>query len=400
MRFWALCVGVGVALAGSADVSLADTSCRTESFRDFIAGVQQEAAAQGVSPKAVAALDGIEPDPSVIKSDRGQGVFTQTFLTFSDRMISPARLEKGQAMMRKYAPIFAQVEEKYGVPAPVITALWGLETDFGGYTGNFSTLRSLATLSYDCRRPDFFRPQLIYALKLVDEGDLTPAQMKGAWAGEIGQTQFMPKDYVERAVDFDGDGRRDLLNSIPDALASTGNFLQQIGWQRDQPWLEEVRVPAEMPWEDASIDITHPRSEWASRGVTLASGAPLPADDLQASLILPMGRLGPAFLAYPNFMVFRTWNEAGVYSTTAAYFAARLAGAPAVRRGEATPALGPNDMAELQRLLHQHGFDVGEIDGKLGNQTRAGVRQAQLKVGLPADAYPTAELIRRLKVTE
>src|SRR5262249_46173889 len=159
-----------------------------------------------------------------------------------------------------------QVEEKYGVPAPVITALWGLETDFGGFTGNFSTLRSLATLSYDCRRPDFFRPQLIYALKLVDEGDLTPAQMKGAWAGEIGQTQFMPKDYFERSVDFDGDGKRDLLNSIPDALGSTGNFLQQIGWQRGQPWLEEVRVPAEMAWEDASIDVTHPRSEWAARG--------------------------------------------------------------------------------------------------------------------------------------
>lgn len=398
MRLTETMLGAALLLALAASQASAD-NCRTEGFREFIRGVQAEAVSQGVSPRAAAVLDTIEPDPAVVKSDRGQGVFAQSFLQFSDRMISPARLENGERLMRRYAPIFDSVEQRYGVPAPAITALWGLETDFGGYTGNFSTLRALATLSYDCRRPDFFRPQLLFALRLVEEGDLKPSEMKGAWAGEIGQTQFMPKDYFEKAIDFDGDGRRDLLGSIPDALASTGNFLQQLGWQRGQPWLEEVRVPADLPWDQADVKISHPRSEWGRWGVVGANGAPLPSDDLPASLILPMGRLGPAFLAYPNFMVFRAWNEAGVYSTTAAYFAARLAGAPAVQRGQANP-LQQDDMADLQRLLHQHGFDVGEIDGKLGNATRAGVKQAQLKVGLPADSYPTSELIRRLRVTE
>ena len=222
--------------------------------------------------------------------------------------------------------------------------------------------------------------------------------MVGAWAGELGQMQFMPRHYLDYGVDFDGDGRRDLLHSTPDALASAANLLAGQGWQRGQPWLQEVRVPAEMPWEQADISIRQPRSQWARWGVTLANGQPLPADGVATSLILPMGRLGPAFLAYQNFQSFLKWNDSLVYSTTAAYFATRLAGAGAVRRGNGVPpALGMQDVRVMQQLLSRGGHPVGELDGKVGLKTRAAVRAAQIKFGLPADSYPSAELLTRLR---
>jgi hypothetical protein len=221
--------------------------------------------------------------------------------------------------------------------------------------------------------------------------------MVGAWAGEIGQTQFSPSAYFKYALDGDGDGRRDLIHSGPDALASSANLLAKEGWRRGEPWLSEVRLPADLPWDQADLDIKHPRSQWARWGVTSANGSPLPADAMTAALLLPMGRLGPAFLAYHNFGVFLKWNESLVYATTAAYYAARLAGAPAVHRGRGQPeALSAAQISELQRLLAKQGAAVGKIDGKLGMQTRKGVKAAQMKLGLPADSYPTAELIARL----
>jgi Transglycosylase SLT domain/Putative peptidoglycan binding domain len=259
-------------------------------------------------------------------------------------------------------------------------------------------LRSVLTLAYDCRRPDMFREELIYALKVVQRGDLTPAQMVGAWAGEIGQTQFSPSAYFKYAVDYDGDGRADLIHSAPDVIASSANMLAKSGWKRGEPWLQEVRVPANLPWDQADLAIKHPRSQWAKWGVTLANGSALPSDELPASLVLPMGRLGPAFLAYENFNAFREWNQSLVYATTAAYLATRLAGAPKVRPGSgAPPTPTAQQVLELQHLLVRHGYDVGKADGKLGLTTRAAVKQAQLKLGVPADSYPTAELIARLR---
>jgi hypothetical protein len=258
-------------------------------------------------------------------------------------------------------------------------------------------LRSLLTLAYDCRRSEMFREELIYALKVVQRGDLAPAQMVGAWAGEIGQTQFSPQAYFKYAVDFDGDGRRDLIRSVPDVLASSANLLAQNGWKRGQPWLQEVRVPASLPWDQADLAIKHPRSQWARWGVTQANGSALPNDALPASLLLPMGRLGPAFLAYENFNAFLEWNQSLVYATTAAYLATRLAGAGKVHPGNGTPAtLTAGQVAELQRILTRQGYDVGKVDGKLGLATRGGVKQAQLKLGMPADSFPTPELIARL----
>jgi hypothetical protein len=203
---------------------------------------------------------------------------------------------------------------------------------------------------------------------------------------------------LKNGVDYDGDGRRDIIRSMPDTLATAANFLKNLGWQRGQPWLQEVRVPANLKWEEADLTIQHPRSQWVAWGVTPAHGR-LPADNMQASLLLPMGRFGPAFLAYPNFKAFLGWNSAMVYSTTVAYFATRLAGAPPVSRGSANVVtLEPAQISELQRLLTRHGYDVGEIDGKFGTLTRVAVKQAQLKAGLPADSYPTIELIEKLRV--
>ncbi|MYZ50412.1 lytic murein transglycosylase [Propylenella binzhouense] len=379
---------------GAASPGLAQT-CGTGDFDGWLRGIRQEAAAAGVSERGLAGLDGVRFDPSIVKRDRGQGVFAQSFLEFAGRMVAKYRLDQGAKLMRQHAATFGRIEQQYGVPAPVITAFWGLETDFGANQGEFPTLTALATLAYDCRRPDLFRTQLVDALRIIDRGDLSPAEMTGAWAGEIGQMQFSPSDYLRYAVDADGDGRRDLRHDTADALASAANLLANAGWRRGEPWLEEVRVPQQLPWDQAGLTIRHPRSQWAAWGVAGRDG-PLPADALPAALVLPMGRNGPAFLAYPNFDAFLDWNQSLVYATTAAYFATRLAGAPPVSKGRGAEAMSSAEVKALQRLLANLGYDVGKADGVIGSGTRAAVRDVQIKLGLPADAWPTAELLRRL----
>jgi lytic murein transglycosylase len=371
---------------------------RTMTFERWLEDFKREAVEQGVSRQvADSALAGVTPDPGIVRRDHGQGVFSQSFLQFAGRMADGYRVGTGAAKLKQHAATLARAEKEFGVPPQVIVSLWALETDFGIDNGTLPVLRSLLTLAYDCRRPEMFREELTYALKVVQRGDLSPSQMIGAWAGEIGQTQFSPSAYFKYAVDYDGDGRRDLIHSAPDVIASTANLLVQNGWKRGQPWLQEVRVPASLPWEEADLKVKHPRKQWASWGVTQANGAPLPNDDLPASLLLLMGRQGPAFLAYENFNVFLEWNQSLVYATTAAYLATRLAGAGKARAGSPPPTLSAPQVLELQTLLARHGYDIGgKADGKLGLATRAAVRQAQLKLGLPADSYPTAELIARL----
>jgi lytic murein transglycosylase len=387
-------------LAGAlATPAWAAAACRSNTpFERWLDDFKREAVAQGVSRSVVdSALAGVTFDPAIVSKDRGQGVFQQSFLQFAGRMADSYRVPSGAAKLKQHAALMARIEEKFGVPPQPVVAFWALETDFGGNNGNLPVLRSLLTLAYDCRRSEMFREELIYALKVVQRGDLPPGQMVGAWAGEIGQTQFSPQAYFKYAVDFDGDGRRDLIRSVPDVLASSANLLAQNGWKRGQPWLQEVRVPANLPWDQADLAIKHPRSQWARWGVTQANGSALPNDSLPASLLLPMGRLGPAFLAYENFHAFLEWNQSLVYATTAAYLASRLAGAPKVHPGNGAPAtLTAAQVSELQRILTRQGYDVGKVDGKLGLATRAGVKQAQLKLGLPADSYPTADLIARL----
>lgn len=377
----------------------AETCGKTQAgFDGFKKMVLEEAAGRGISEVALNELRATRYDPSVIKRDRAQNVFSQSFLEFQARMITNYRIKQGAALIKTHGRVFQAVEKQYGVPAPVITAFWALETDFGANIGDFPTLQALMTLAWDCRRPEKFRPQLIAALDLISRGDLTPEEMRGAWAGEIGQTQFMAYDYDESAIDFDGDGRRDLRTSIPDVIASTANLLRKHGWQPGQPWLQEVKVPADMAWDQADIAIQHPRAQWAKWGVTAVSGKNIKADNLPASLLLPMGRNGPAFLAYSNFTkTYLKWNESLVYSTTAAYLATRIAGAPAVSKGRAPIAsLDYDGMVELQKYLAAQGYDVGKIDGKLGKGTRAAVKDVQIKMGLPADSYPTQEFLAQL----
>jgi lytic murein transglycosylase len=308
------------------------------------------------------------------------------------------RIDGGILRIAKNRPMFQKIEQQFGVPGPVVAAFWALETDFGGFMGNLPTIKSVTSLAYDCRRPDLFRKQLLSALKIIERGDLTPEQMVGPFAGELGQFQFLPAHYLDYAVDFDGDGRRDLLRSAPDAVASAANYLSKIGWKRGQPWLEEVRAPANMDWAQADLTIQHPRTQWAKWGVARADGQPIAADAQVASLLLPMGRFGPAFLAYPNFQVFLEWNQSIVYSTSAAYLAMRIAGAPAMKRGTGPIApFASAQIRELQQLLARRGHDVGKIDGFLGLKSRAAVKAEQVKLGLAADSYPTPELVAKLQ---
>jgi lytic murein transglycosylase len=368
-------------------------------FGRWLQGFKKEAVAQGISPRNVSyALDGLRYDPATIAKDRGQGVFAQSFLQFSGRMVSANRLQVGAALLKKHSGVFARIQQEYGVPGPVLVAFWGLETDFGKVMGNMETMRSLATLSFDCRRPEEFQEQLLYALRVIERGDLSPQEMRGPAHGEVGQFQFQPKNYYEHAVDFDGDGRRDLIRSAPDSLASAANYLQSIGWRPNQPWLEQVRVPSDLPWDQADVTIKNPRAFWAQHGVTYLNGKALPADNVPVGLLLPMGRNGPAFLAYPNFDVYLEWNKSLVYSTTAAYYATRLAGGPALSRGNGpVDTLSLAETKEVQQQLAKRGFDVGKIDGVVGAASREAIRTMQVKYGLPADGYPSAELLGRLR---
>lgn len=395
---WSTTVLLAATLGGQA--AAAPTNCQNSgSFERWLDGVKQEAVANGISRQTLAsALPQMSYDAGIVRRDHGQGVFQQNFLQFSDRMVSRDRLSRGPQMMQRHAALFAKVEKQYGVPPQVLTAFWALESDFGADNGKFSILRAVTTLAYDCRRPDFFRTQMFDALRILERGDLTVSEMIGDWAGELGPLQFTPSDYYKYSVDYDGDGRRDLVHSVPDLLASGANFLVGLGWKRGEPWLQEVRAPDNLPWDQADLAIQQPRSRWVAWGVRAAHGAALPADNLPASLLLPMGRLGPAFLAYDNFKAFLGWNSAMVYATTAAYMATRLAGAPPVGRGNGTVVnLDPAQIREMQQLLVRHGFAKIDADGKLGLVTRAGVKAAQMKLGLPADSYPTAELVARLR---
>ena len=277
----------------------------------------------------------------------------------------------------------------------MLLAFWAFETDYGSFQGDFNTLDALVTLSHDCRRPELFRPQVFAALELYEKGNFDPARTTGAWAGEIGMVQMLPGDILENGVDGDGDGQVSLKTSVPDALMSGGKMLQHLGWRAGEPWLEEVQMPADFDWSQTGLQTVRPVQDWAALGVSARSGD-FARPDLPASILLPQGRKGPAFLAYPNFGVYFEWNQSFTYVLTAAYFATRLEGAPVFDAGNPAPGLSDNQMKALQRKLQARGHDVGEIDGILGAGTRAAVRAEQARLGLPVDAWPTAELLNRL----
>jgi lytic murein transglycosylase len=375
-------------------------NCRnTGAFEPWLATFKKEAAAQGISPAAIAAAAPyLVLDQRIINIDRGQRFFAQNFLEISDKMLAGGRLPNGAAQIKKHQALFAREEKEFGVPASVITAFWGLESDFGSGQGKDQAIKSLVTLAYDCRRSEMFRGHLFDALRLIERGDLRADEMIGSWAGELGQTQMMPSEYMAHAIDYDGDGKLNLIRSASDVIGSTGKYLVHLGWKRGEPWLQEVRVPANLPWKDADLSVQYPRSKWAALGVTRADGKPLPNDNMPASVVLPMGRFGPTFMAYDNFQAYLKWNQSLNYSLTAAYYATRLDGAPPMSRGSGEiPKITFEETRELQELLQKRGYDVGRVDGVLGLKSRVAIRDLQIKSGLPADGWPTAELLARAR---
>jgi lytic murein transglycosylase len=391
-------VKITAALVLSAALGFSTNALAQQCGGDFGAWkeqIAQEARQAGVGQRGMSAFEGARVDQSVLRRDRAQGVFTQTFIEFAGRMINSYRLQHGANNLKKYASIFEKAERDYGVPGPVITAFWALETDFGAVQGDFNTLNAIVTLAHDCRRPHIFRPQIIPLLTLIDRG-VYSANVTGAWAGEIGQTQMLPSDILTKGVDGDGDGKVDVKNSVPDVILTTANKIKSRGWIPGVPWMEEVRVPASLPWEQTGIVNRLPVSQWAAWGVTRRDGSPLTNTQLEAGLALPMGHKGPAFLVYPNYDLYLEWNQSFIYTLTAANLATRFAGAPKFDPRNPEEGLTGPSMELLQRKLQAKGHDVGGVDGILGEKTRAAVRDEQLRLGLPADGWPTPTLLSNL----
>jgi lytic murein transglycosylase len=367
--------------------------CGTD-FGAFLQEMEAEAVAAGVpADKAAAFFNGARQDQKVLKADRSQGVFRKTFLDFSQSLISKQRLSTARAKSDALNDIFTRAEAEYGVSRGILLAFWAFETDFGQVQGDFNTRNALVTLAHDCRRPELFQPQVLAAAQLyaLDEFDLGTT---GAWAGEIGMVQMLPKDILERGVDGDGDGLILLKTSQADAILSGARMLQHHGWRAGEPWLAEVTLPETFDWALTGLDTERPTEDWLALGVTPRNGALTPG--LPASILLPQGRNGPAFLIYPNYRVLFEWNKSFVYVTTAAYFATRIEGAEPYAAGNPDPALDVDDMTALQKQLAALGHDVGKIDGILGAGTRAAVQKEQLRLGLPADGWPTRALLDAL----
>ena len=366
-------------------------------FNTFMKNVGVEAAQKGISDKGIRMVTAAaRPSSRVLKRDRGQGVFRKSFLEFSARAVSQNRLDRAAQMRRKYSSTFARAQRDFGVPPEVILAFWAMETDFGAFMGDFNTLSALATLAHDCRRPGLFRPQLLAAMTLVGRGDMDPA-VTGAWAGEIGHVQMLPGDILERGMDGDGDGRVRLKTSAPDAIVSAANMLRYHGWRPGEPWIVEVTTPDNLNWGQTGFAAPRKVSDWARAGVKPRSGS-LPSGNLDAALLVPQGRKGPKFLAFHNFTnVYLEWNKSLVNTTTAAYLATRIGGAPRYLKGNPEPALSDEQMFTLQKRLKARGHDVGKVDAILGRLTRAAVRAEQTRLGMPADGWPTTQLLAALR---
>lgn len=379
----------------------APRNCKTKgTFSGWLAKFRKEALAEGISRRAVnSGLAGLTVDPKIIRRDRRQGFFSKSFLEFSSKLATKNRIYSGRRQIKRNKRSFARVGKEFGVPASVITGFWALESDFGALgKGKYRILRSIATLAYDCRRGPMFRDELKAALMIIDRGDMSADEMLGSWAGEIGQTQFLPTRFLDHGLDYNRDGQVDLYENNTDIIGTTANYMTHLGWRRGEPWLQEVRVPRKLPWDQADLAIKHPRSQWAKWGVRNRDGSALDPDSMPASLVLPMGRFGPAFLAYQNFHVYLQWNQSLNYAITAAYLATRIDGAPTMNRGQpGIPFLGPQETKELQRRLVRRGFDVGDIDGIVGEKTRKAIKTMQIKFKMPADSYPTPALLNRLR---
>jgi membrane-bound lytic murein transglycosylase B len=401
----ALCAGILATLPLGASASLADKAtdqpATVNNFETCKADLQQQAIAAGVSAEtARSVLAGAEYLERVIELDRRQPEFTTPFADYLNRRVNDTRIDKGRQLLIDHADLLQRVTDETGVPAAYLLSFWGMETNYGSYFGKMSVPSSLATLACDERRKTFFTRQLIAALQIVDEGAISPEQMEGSWAGAMGHVQFMPTVFLKHAVDADGDGRRDLWNSLPDALMSAGQFLQSMGWDGDYRWGREVQLP-----DNFNFALADGRrkslEQWNQLGVTDASGGPLAQEAIDAAIIVPAGHQGPAFLAYHNFKVIMGWNRSEFYAIAVGHLADRIAGAGGLQNPPPVdaPTLSRDNILQLQQQLEQRGYSAGAPDGIMGPATRGAIRQYQIANDLVADGYPGPQVLRVLQVT-
>lgn len=393
-----------VAISLAAPYTLAqeapDTISETE-FGQCIGKLKGRALEAGVTPDvAQSVLDQVSFLDRVIELDRRQPEFTTTFADYLNRRVNEARIEKGRELMEEHADLLAKVTRETGVPAPYLVAFWGLETNFGSYFGKMSVPSALATLACDPRRSDYFSGELISALRIIDEGSIPPEQMEGSWAGAMGHVQFMPSVFLRYAVDADNDGKRDLWHSIPDAMMSAGNFLQNLGWNGDYRWGREVQLPPNFDYSLAGLKREQTLGQWGKLGIKDAFGNPLPNADIDAALLVPAGHEGPAFLVYQNFHVIMGWNRSEYYALAVGHLADRIAGAGGLQNPppEDLPRLSREDIEALQAALNQRGYDSGTPDGILGPATRSAIRAFQKDQKRIADGYPDPGLFDALDI--
>jgi lytic murein transglycosylase len=365
-------------------------------FGSFIGGLKTEAVSMGYDRALVDRFfANVSRDQSVINADRRQGIFQRPFLDFSRALISQNRLNNGLRNYDRYRAVFDAAQRQFGVNPGILLSFWAFETDFGAVQGDFNTVNALVTLAHDCRRPELFRPQVFAALEMHRRGDLDPRTMTGAWAGEIGMVQKLPSDIINHAVDGDGDGQITLKTSPADSIMSGASMLQAKGWRANEPWMHEVALPQGLDLTQTGLRTRMSVSDWQNIGIRPTHGS-LPSGNLQASIIVPQGHRGPAFMVFDNFTTLFEWNQSFIYVTTAAYFATRLTGAPVYQAGNPETGLNQDQMRDLQQRLAARGFDVGAVDGILGANTRAAVQDIQAQLGLPADGWPTPALLRAL----
>ena len=372
------------------------TNCGGD-FGLFLTEVEEHATKLGVSREVLRkTIRQTKFNPKIIELDRKQRSFKLSFLDFSKRAINDYRLVNGKKKFKKYQAVFDEAVASYGVPKEVITAFWAMETDFGAVQGDFNTLNSLASLASDCRRPELFQPELIAAMQLIERGDIDN-DTTGAWAGEIGQVQMLPKDILEFGIDGNKDGRISLKETPEDAILTAANLINHMGWVKGAPWLEEVILPEDFYWQLAGFGRERSLKDWKNLGVKLREEKLRKDDNLYSTLLLPQGKKGPAFLAFKNFEVYLKWNDSFIYTVTAAHLAKRLGGAKKYIHKNPSDILDVESMITLQNLLKSQGYDVGKVDGILGAKTRQAVRLVQLEFGLSADSWPTNEFLRKLQ---
>ncbi|ALZ83649.1 murein transglycosylase [Pseudomonas oryzihabitans] len=372
-----------------------------ESFEQWRSRFRTLALGRGVSAATFdQAFAGVEPDPAVIAADRSQPEFTKPVWEYLESAVSPLRVRNGKSLLIQQAGLLASLEARYGIEPARLVAFWGMESNYGNNMGNKGVIRSLATLAYEGRRPDFAQDQLIAALGILQHGDVTADRMIGSWAGAMGQTQFIPTTYDQYAVDFDGDGRRDIWGSTADALASTANYLKASGWQDGKPWGYEVRVPTNFDYSLADMGVRKTLAEWNALGVQglgLPQPAALPSDS--ASLLLPAGHRGPAFLVFNNFRTILRYNNSSSYALGVALLSERYRDAGQIAGSWPTDdlPLSRSERVELQQRLAALGLDPGSADGIIGANTRKAIRAYQQSQGWPADGYPNHQLLEKLR---